>query len=72
METTRQEEYPHLFSFAKNKTISLSSAWDGNNESLYNLFHLPLSTITHEEFHSLQEDMQNHQLSTQEDIWILS
>jgi hypothetical protein len=31
METTRQEEYPHLFSFAKNKDISFSDAWNESN-----------------------------------------
>jgi hypothetical protein len=32
-------------------------AWDKNNEDLCELFNLPLSTISHEEFHDLKEEL---------------
>jgi hypothetical protein len=35
MDGTRQEEYPHLFSFAKNKEISFADAYSNNNGSIY-------------------------------------
>jgi hypothetical protein len=53
IEPNRDEEYPHLFSFAKDKSIPIDNAWNAQNDSLYDIFHLPLSTIAHEEFHSL-------------------
>jgi hypothetical protein len=69
MDGTRQEEYPHLFSFAKNKEISFADAYSNNNGSIYNLFHLPLSTVAHEELISLQNDMHDQELNGENDIW---
>jgi hypothetical protein len=69
METTRQEECPHLFSFAKNKAMPLSDAWNGSSDSIYNLFHLPLSTIAHEELTSLRENIHDQDLNDENDIW---
>jgi hypothetical protein len=68
MDGTRQDEYPHLYSFAKNKDISFVEAINNNNGSIYNLFHLPLSTVAHEELTSLQNDMQEQDLSGDNDI----
>jgi hypothetical protein len=48
-----EEDLPHLFSFAKNKHITVLEAWNKNNEDLYDLFNLPLSITAHEEFHTL-------------------
>jgi hypothetical protein len=69
MESTRREEYPHLFSFAKNKEISFADAYSDNNGTIYNLFHLPLSTIAHEELLSLQDDIHDQELNGENDIW---
>jgi hypothetical protein len=69
METTRQEEYPHLFSFAKNKDISFSDAWNESNGSIYNLFNLPLSTIAHEELLSLWDDIHDQEPNDENDMW---
>jgi hypothetical protein len=69
MEGIRQEEYPHLFFFAKNKEISFADAYSNNNGSIYNLFHLPLSTVAHEELLSLQNDMHDQELNGENDIW---
>jgi hypothetical protein len=69
MNSNKLEEYPHLFSFAKNQDISFAEAYDNNNESIYNLFHLPLSTVAHEELMNLQNDMFDQELSGENDIW---
>jgi hypothetical protein len=57
------------FSFAKNKEISFVDAYSNNNGSIYNLFHLPLSTVAHEELISLQNDMHDQELNGENDIW---
>jgi hypothetical protein len=62
--------YPHLFSYAKNAYITMEKAMNGG--SLYKLFHLPLSAIAHQEFHLLQNDIENIHLTTDHDAWILN
>jgi hypothetical protein len=71
MDGTGQEEYPHLFSFANNQEISFADAYSNNNGSIYNLFHLPLSTVAHEELINLQNDMHDQELNGENDIWSL-
>jgi hypothetical protein len=60
---------PHLFSFAKNKDISFLDAWNESNGSIYNLFHLPLSTIAHDELLSLRDDIHDQDLNDENDMW---
>jgi hypothetical protein len=60
---------PHIFSFAKNKDISFSEAWNESNGSIYNLFQLPLSTIAHEELLSLRDDIHDQDLNDENDMW---
>jgi hypothetical protein len=69
MDGTGQDEYPHLYSFAKNKDISFVDAIRNNNGSIYNLLHLPLSTAAHEELNSLQNDMHDQELNGENYIW---
>jgi hypothetical protein len=61
--------YPHLHSYAKNENITLNQAI--NEESLYNLFHLPLSVIAHQELHDLQDDLNDLSTTNQNDTWNL-
>jgi hypothetical protein len=57
LSSIRELDYPHLFSFAKNKNISCREAWTTCNDNAYDMFNLPLSTIAHEQFHELQDDI---------------
>jgi hypothetical protein len=65
----KEEELPHLFSLAKNKCIIIMEAWNENNEDLYELFNLPLSVIAHEEFHTLQEELDSMNITSEHDKW---
>jgi hypothetical protein len=68
-DSIREDDLPHLFSFAKNKYITVLEAWNKNNEELYDLFNLPLSVIAHEEFHTLQEELDYLAITTEHDKW---
>lgn len=52
LDTVLATNYPELFSFAKNKTITVSMAKATNN--LHELFHLPLSQEAFAQFIHLQ------------------
>jgi len=56
-----QHRYPELFSFAKNKNISLAAAKEADN--LHDIFHLPLSAQVYAQYLELQESLQNLDLS---------
>ena len=56
-----QHRYPELFSFAKNKNISLEAAKEADN--LHDIFHLPLSAQVYAQYLELQESLQNLDLS---------
>jgi hypothetical protein len=42
-----------------------------DNDSIYNLFHLPLSTVAHQELHDLQNELNEITVIDQHDSWIL-
>jgi hypothetical protein len=65
----REKDLPHLFSFAKNKHITVLEAWNKNNEDLYDLFNLPLSVTAHEELHTLQDELNSLDITTEHDKW---
>jgi hypothetical protein len=69
LSSIREFDYPHLFSFAKNKSISCREAWTTCNVNAYDMFNLPLSTIAHEQFHELQDDIQIMNTDAGNDVW---
>jgi hypothetical protein len=56
-DTLLSSEYPRLYSFAANKSISVQSLM--SEQDLENIFFLPLSTQAHEELLSLQDYLHN-------------
>jgi hypothetical protein len=49
----RELDLPQLFSFSKDKEQSMASVLSINNESFYDMFHLLLSVMAHQQFHRL-------------------
>jgi hypothetical protein len=49
--------------------LSMEKALD--NDSIYNLFQLPQSTVAHQELHDLQEEINEITVSNQHDSWVL-
>jgi hypothetical protein len=58
---------PQLFSFAKDKNQNMASVHNISNESIYDMFHLPLSVMAHQQLHRLYEEIQNIQFSEEYD-----
>jgi hypothetical protein len=58
--------YPHLHSFALNKDIFERALAE---DSIYNLFQLPLSIEARNELHNLQEEINDIELSSQPESW---
>ena len=54
------EEFPHLFSFSKDKEISLMKLISVFEEDIYDHFHLPLSLVAAQECEELSEILQSH------------
>ena len=71
MDTNLLEEFPHLFSFSKNKDISLMKFISVSQENIFDHFHLPLSLIAAQECEELTEAVQLHLESNidAEDQW---
>jgi hypothetical protein len=65
----RQDIYPHLHSFAKNQKITIQKAVEVTNENIYDMFHLPLSTIAHDELHNLEHELLDLSITATDDIW---
>lgn len=40
-----QNKYPQHFSYVKKKDKTIKEVYDMNVDNIYNMFHLPLSTI---------------------------
>ena len=59
--------FPELYSFAKNKRITLSEA--RNSDSLQSLFHLPLFEEAFPQFPQLQSMLDSIQTSDSKDYW---
>jgi hypothetical protein len=58
-----RNKFPRLFSFAKNKTILVAQFLLNNN--MEQQFYLPLSVQTFQEYHELQELIQQIQITEQ-------
>jgi hypothetical protein len=69
LSSIREFDFPHLFSFAKNESISCREAWTTCNDNAYDMFNLPLSTTAHEQFHELQDDIQIMNTDAGNDVW---
>ena len=64
-------KYPHLYPFAKNDNISMQRAIQISSANIYELFHLPLSIIAHEELHQLRMELELTDTSQEPDHWTL-
>jgi hypothetical protein len=63
-----QHKFPRLYSFAKNRDISVAQ-FLANNQ-IQEQFHLPLSVEAFQEHQQMQQIIQQIQISSQEkDIW---
>lgn len=62
-----QFEYPELFSFARNKSISVSELF--TRQHIEDLFSLPLSAEAFEQLQSVQSFIDHFPLTDQEDCW---
>ena len=62
-----ETSFPELYSFAKNKRITIRAA--KNEDSFQNLFHLPLSEEAYSQFIQLQDCINNIQLAGTKDTW---
>ena len=63
-----EEEYDHLHSFAKNKDISVHQARAYFPDDMYEFFHLPMSSIDHEELIELKDDITYMEASINHDV----
>jgi len=61
------QRMPELFSFAKNKSISVERAFSENH--LSQLFSLPLSHIAFQQMQSLEEMITQSSLVPEDDVW---
>lgn len=62
-----QLEYPQLYSFARNKEITINSFYAQQN--LLDLFNLPLSIEAYNQSQEVQSFIDHFQLIDQQDIW---
>jgi len=62
-----KNKYPELYSFAKNKNISLANA--KQTENIHNLFHLPLSEQAYDQLQRLQTDIERINETVEHDTW---
>ena len=60
------QEFPHLYSFAKNIDISVGQAI--HNEFLEDLFHLPLTSEAYQEFLTFENTLEEVKLNSQLDL----
>lgn len=64
---TLQQDFPECYSFAKNKSISVSKAF--SLSTIFELFNLPLSQIAFDQVQILQQLMDATNLENNVDIW---
>jgi hypothetical protein len=64
-----RETYPKLHSFAKNKDITVTYAVQQSTENIYDLFHLPLSTIAMQQCNDLNNNLTDLADNTEKYIW---
>ena len=60
-------QFPHLYSFAKKKYITISEA--KNTDHFHSLFHLPLSEEAFTQYNSLKDTMNPLELQDVHDSW---
>lgn len=65
---TRSQQYPRLFSFAKNKLDSVVSYF---SRDLHDNFHLTLSVQAFQEYEVFEQELSAIHLSINHDVWIL-
>jgi hypothetical protein len=65
----REDDYPHLYSFAIDPNMSVERAGAIASENIYDLSTLPLSTIAQEELNNLQEDLDDIPFNMSNDEW---
>jgi hypothetical protein len=65
-------KYPQLHSFAKNTDLSISHAKGYSESNIFDMFHLPLSTIAHDQCHELVSAMEPINMNLGNDIWNLT
>lgn len=63
-----QLEYPELYSFARNKEISVARVWA--IQDLSDLFHLPLSSEAFQQLQIMQSFKDHFPLTNSQDIWV--
>jgi hypothetical protein len=57
-----------LHSFARNQKIAIHKAVEANSDNIYDMFHLPLSTVAHEELHNMEQELLDLNITTDYDI----
>jgi hypothetical protein len=68
---TRENTYPHLFSFARCQYITIDKAMTTVDDNIYNMFTLPLSAKAHDELIDLQEEIHDITPNDNHDRWKL-
>jgi hypothetical protein len=68
-ESIGEDDYPHLFSFAKDPSISILKARDMINEDIYDLFNLALLMEAQAELDDLQIEANDYTPSQSHDEW---
>jgi hypothetical protein len=63
----RESEFPHLYSFAIRKNITIQQV--SNIEDLHDIFQLPLTNEAYQEYTSLVIELENFDLTDDADIW---
>jgi len=67
MQQPLKSDYPELYSFAKNKWISVHSVY--HQQSINGLFGLPLSTEAFSQLQAVESIREHFPLMDQHDIW---
>lgn len=62
-------KYPQLYSFAKNKDITVQDAKEECNTDFYGMFHLPMSSVAVLQSQELFQTLNNTVTSQQHDHW---
>lgn len=65
-----QITYPELYSFAKNKVISIAEAW--HQQDMTQLLHLLVPNIAYNQMQTLVQELQHIHLGEGQDIWTYS
>jgi hypothetical protein len=71
-DSIREDDYPHLYSFAKDPSISIQKARNMISENIYDLFNLPLSMVAQAELDDLQNEAHEMIPSQNNDEWSFS